>query len=414
MSYLSQGGCLHIAVVFFGLGHSGFLNAATPSFLERHKLSGGWDGKRDAWAQQGYEFSFEYHTELFGNASGGKRRGVAFEGFGHAVMDVDLDRAFGWSNTDFRVSSLWLHGTSPSGKYVGDDLALSYIDGFDSLRLYETWVEKSFWQNHFSVRVGNLLADEEFCAAGYGYIFLNSSFGWPAFISGSTLNTGPAFFIPGLGTRLRYEPNENWYLQAAIYDGDTFDDADGDPTVNPHGFHFHLSEEQGYLSMYEVGYRFNQDADAAGLPGHYRVGVWHHTGNFPDHNGLTIHGDNWGLYFAGDQMLWREQDDQGLGLFYRAGGSPRNRNRFEWAMDGGLSYQGLFPGRDGDIAGIGVAFARHSADLATDHEMAIEATYSIRLTPAIYLQPDIQWIHHPGGGGISDAWVFGVRIGFEF
>ena len=74
MSYLSQGGCLHIAVVFFGLGHSGFLNAATPSFLERHKLSGGWDGKRDAWAQQGYEFSFEYHTELFGNASGGKRR----------------------------------------------------------------------------------------------------------------------------------------------------------------------------------------------------------------------------------------------------------------------------------------------------------------------------------------------------
>ena len=83
-------------------------------------------------------------------------------------------------------------------------------------------------------------------------------------------------------------------------------------------------------------------------------------------------------------------------------------------MDGGLSYQGLIPGRDGDIAGIGVAFAQHSADLTTDHEMAIEATYSIRLTPAIYLQPDVQWIHHPGGGGISDAWVVGLRIGFEF
>ena len=414
MEFLSWTIRLCVAVAFLVLELSSSLNAATPSFWERDQLSGDWSGKRDAWAQQGYEFSFEYHTELFGNISGGKRRGVAFEGLGHAMMDVDLERAFGWSSTVFRISSLWLHGTSPSSRFVGDDLAVSYIDGFDSLRLYETWIEKTFWENRLSVRAGNLLADEEFCAAGYGYIFLNAAFGWPTFISGNTLNSGPAFFVPGLGGRLRYELNESWYLQAGIYDGDTFDDANGDPNVNPHGFHFRLGKDQGYLSMYEMGFRSNQDKGAAGLPGHYRVGGWHHTGNFSDHDGLTTHGDNWGLYFAGDQMLWREEGEQGLGLFYRVGGSPRDRNKFEWAMDGGLSYQGLIPGRDRDIAGIGVAFAQHSADLTTDHEMAIEATYSIRLTPAIYLQPDVQWIHHPGGGGISDAWVVGLRIGFEF
>ena len=135
-------------------------------------------------------------------------------------------------------------------------------------------------------------------------------------------------------------------------------DTSGNPAVNPHGFHFHLSKDQGYLSMYEVGYRSNQDVGDKGLPGHYRIGGWHHSGNFSDHDGLTTHGDNWGLYFAADRMLWREQDEQGLGLFYRVGGSPHNRNQFEWAMDGGLSYQGLLPGRDDDIAGLGVAFAK--------------------------------------------------------
>ena len=46
------------------------------------------------------------------------------------------------------------------GQYAGDELTVSNIDAYDGLRLYEVFTEKSFGK--LNVRMGNLLADEEF------------------------------------------------------------------------------------------------------------------------------------------------------------------------------------------------------------------------------------------------------------
>ena len=41
--------------------------------------------------------------------------------------------------------------------------------------------------------------------------------------------------------------------------------------------------------------------------------------------------------------------------------------------------------------------------------------HRIQFTPAIYLQPDIQWVNRPSGDtNTSDALVFGLRVGFTF
>ena len=388
----------------------------TPSFWERDTLTGDWNGLRSSWAEKGVELSLEYHAETMGVLSGGTRRGVVYEGLCHGTLDADLERLIGWRKLSFRISTLWTHGASPSGKLIGDDLTASYIDAYDGLRLYELWFDQVFWDDHFSLRVGNLLSDEEFSAAGYGYILMNAAFGQPAHISANTLNTGPAFWMAGLGTRLRYNPTKKWYAQAAIYDGDTFDDPGGNPAINQSGLHFHLSGQQGWLTMYEAGHLLNQEDGDTGLPGWYRVGGWLHTGAFNDHDGITQHDNNWGLYFAGDQMVWREaaNDDQGLGIFYRIGGGPENRSQFKWVMDTGLNYKGLFPSRNEDVASLGFAYAKHSDDLVTDHEMAIEGTYSIQVTPWMTVQPDVQWISRPGGGTTPDAWVAGLKAIFSF
>jgi porin len=391
--------------------------SAQDNIWDREQLSGDWGGKRSAWAAAGYEFSFSYDVEVFRNASGGTSKGTVIEGLGYGALDIDLEKATGWSRADFRISTLWTHGASPTGKHVGDELTVSNMDAYDGLRLYEVWIDKSVGKN--SVRFGNLLADEEFGGTEYGGVFFNDAFGQPAFWGANTLNTGPAFNVTALGFRYRRNFTDAWYAQAAVYDGDTFDSASGDATLNQHGTHFELGNGQGWTSLYEIGRNgFNTD-NGSGLPGWYRVGAWHHSTSFSKHDGTNGEG-NWGLYGIADKMLWREEGDgdQGLGSFLRFGTGQRDRSRFHWVLDTGLSYTGLLPGRDEDVAGLGFVYAKHSGGITSavkSHEAVIEATYRIQLTPAIYLQPDIQWINRPSGDNTtSDALVFGLRAGFNF
>jgi porin len=133
--------------------------------------------------------------------------------------------------------------------------------------------------------------------------------------------------------------------------------------------------------------------------------------------------------------------DQGLGVFLRLSGSPGDRNQVAFYADGGLTYKGLLPGRDDDVLGLGLAYARISGSATDrdrdarllgnpnqpvrDFEAAIELTYRAPLTPWWTVQPDLQYIIHPGGNianpnapsngrSIPDALVGGVRTTIAF
>ena len=171
------------------------------------------------------------------------------------------------------LSGMDLHGAG-SGSRSGDMLGVSNIEGYGSVRLYESWVEKQFAGESLSLRVGLLLADEEFSTLETTDPFLNATFGWPEFISMNTVNTGPAFYIPALGLRLLWEPSEAWYGQVGVFDGDTFDSPESDDTVNRHGLHLELGNSQGTFGMVEVGYRHNQAEDIDDLSGTYKLVGW--------------------------------------------------------------------------------------------------------------------------------------------
>ena len=52
---------------------------------------------------------------------------------------------------------------------------------------------------------------------------------------------------------------------------------------------------------------------------------------------------------------------------------------------------------------------------AHDHEAVVELTYQYALTPWLQLQPDLQYIIHPGSSAaLKDAFVQGVRAGVRF
>jgi porin len=195
---------------------------------------------------------------------------------------------------------------------------------------------------------------------------------------------------------------------------------------------------------------------ASGLPGTVKLGAWVHTGSFADQRfnaqgGLLAassanplqHAGNFAVYGVIEQMLWRADGsggDHGLNFFLRASAAPRDRNPVNLYFDTGLTFKGPIASRPDDTVGIGFAFGRISPqagasdrDLVTltgtpmpirDYEAAIELTYQVQLTQDWSLQPDLQYITHPGGhvpnslapgiSSIPNATVIGARSILKF
>ena len=414
----------------------------------RDYLTGDWGGGRNDLSAKGIDFSFGYTGEVMSNRSGGMDIGSVYNGLGEFGVDLDLQKLTpGWNAGSFRINSIWLHGRSPSEYYTGDVMALSNIDGHDSIRLFEVWWMQRFFEQRLTLQAGNMLVDEDFTVNDMGGLFLNSAFGWPQFITANSGTVVPAFFASAPGIRLGFEPNSKWMAQAGIYDADSFDSSTGDPEINERGTHIEVSGDQGYFIAYEAGYRLNQSEGDSGLPGTYKLGGWYHTGDFDDLyrdiNGNVsivtgiaprVHDGNYGFYASAEQLVWCESagSDQGLGLFGRLGFGPQDRSEYDWVVDGGFNYTGLISSRDEDVFGVGVIWANVSDDMRrqqradrdingtaipaiSDHEIAIEATYYADINPWWSIQPSVQYIIHPGGSSeLPNAFVIGLRSSLTF
>jgi porin len=110
-------------------------------------------------------------------------------------------------------------------------------------------------------------------------------------------------------------------------------------------------------------------------------------------------------------------------------------------VDAGLTYQGLLPSRQLDLMGVAPSYskignaARGLAGDAVlfagveqpmrDYETVLEVTYQVQIAPWCVLQPDLQFIFHPGdhiaipfpvspGQPIPNALVLGLRSAIAF
>jgi porin len=164
------------------------------------------------------------------------------------------------------------------------------------------------------------------------------------------------------------------------------------------------------------------------------------TGNTPTKD------DNWIISIVGEQYLWtpegasvprakggRKEDffvpaqdfttnPPGIGLFYRLGYTPEDRNPYNWNLSGGLGARGIIPGRPLDRMGIGIYAMFASDDLndskfldgQLDDETGIEAFYNFAITPWLQLSADVQWIDPGIKASDDDTWVLGTRLFTRF
>ena len=327
------------------------------------------------------------------------------------------------------VSSLTLTGRGPTEKFLGDFLAASNLEGHASTRLYSWWLEAS--RDDWSLRAGALLADEEFTGTEAGATLCNSAFGWPAFVSANTVNTGPAFFVAAPGVRFERKFGETAAWRLGVYDGDTFDSSIGDTAATRHGLHYGLGGAQGFFGISEAEFTPAESANS------FKVGAWTHTAKFADvrddESGRRLaatgadprlHRGNYGVYGVIERTLAGKSGETGhVTSSIRGGLAPKDRNTLGYAVDAAVAATGLIPGRAKDLTALGFVHASFSprfaanaraadpASPAPDFEQVVELNHTVTLGDHFSVQPDLQYIRHPGGSTAQrDAFVFLLRV----
>ncbi|MCJ2059866.1 carbohydrate porin [Methylobacterium sp. J-048] len=414
-------------------------------------------GLRPELKVRGIEYSLTYIADVLGNPTGGLRQGAIVEDRLNLRLNLDLDRLASWEGATIHANAYFIHGTGLSRYYVGDLLTTSVIEALPSSRLYVLWFDQSLMDGQLGLRIGQQAADSEFFVSQTATLFVNSTFGWPAITGLDLPSGGPAYPLSAPAIRAKYVPGNGFSLQVGLYDGDPAgaNRPGQDPEaqrLNRTGTNFRTNDPA--LIVAEATYAFNIEPGAKGLPGDITLGGWQHFGRFdslryditgvpladPNATGIgrPLRG-NAGLYAIYDQTLYREagKDDEGLGFFVRAAYSPTRSSLVDAYVDTGLAYKGLFEGRDDDTVGLSLAYARISDDARRADrdtilytgipmprrraETVLEATYQAVVVPGFTVQPDVQYVFHPGAGvagpdgrRLRNAAVLGVRATVQY
>lgn len=438
----------------------------TTNLWTRSNLLGDMGGLRTALWNAGITFGLQDVNEVWGNVSGGIRRGADYNGLTLISVGLDTQRALGWDGGTINVSALQIRGRSLSNDNLLNLQTVSGILAQPTTRLWEVWYQQSFLDGLFDVKLGQQSIDQEFITSQYSSLFLNTMMGWPMLPSADLYAGGPAYPLSSLGVRFRIQPASGLTALAGVFadnpPGGPFDDDSQLRGSTRWGGNFNL--RTGALFIAELQYALNQPSNgdmdygtrASGLPGTYKLGMWFDTARFPDqrfdNTGLSLadpassgvafmRRHNFSIYGVVDQMIWRPSDDsaRALGVFARLMGAPGDRNLIDFSVNAGVVLKAPLPDRDNDSFGVGFGIAKISqgargldADTASftgtafpvrTTETFIEVTYQYQVAPWWQVQPDFQYVFNPGGGilnpnnpakRVGNAAIFGLRNTITF
>jgi porin len=423
------------------------------NILNQQRLLGEFKDYRPKAETNGVVLTLQSISDLLGNVKGGQKEGGTYSGLLNLGLAADLEKAVGWGGASFKNTWLWLYGNDVSQKFIGNAFAASTIAGQPAFRCYELWLQQNAFHDAVSLRGGLIPFDTEFMISDTASVFLNPAFGPMALVTLNLPNGGPQYPMATPGVRLALQPTSWLTLRSAFMQANTFEQVN-----NIHNFNWNFGNSGGLLNLNEAAVTWNKDAGAKGLPGTAKAGCWFQTGQGPQQGGDDVfaYGSptsvaySSGFYGIIDQQLYRPStktpDDysrknpfvtnkdavpacdcslKGLYAFTQIGFDPHQVSVSSFYTSAGLVYTGLIPTRDADRIGISFAYADISSYLknkaveagacGASFEAVAELTYSIRLAPAIAIQPDLQYILHPGGTcDYGNALVVGMRAVVDF
>lgn len=359
-------------------------------------------------AARGLEFTLTYYPDLTWSSFGSP----AFSSMYIASLDIYTSKAgLPLSNGQIHFTTTGFTGLSYSTPANHSVRAES--GGLnDEFRIFELWYGHKF-SSELELRLGKIYPWVKFASHQTSGIFSNLIFDYPG-VYGTTVATGN--FLPyanaPLGMQVIYTPSTRHQFLLNVADGKD------DPTG---GFDVKLSDislngDDGIEILAEYAF-LDHSPDPKKLPGYYKIGFQGNTGLFTDFSTSLSSRGNYGGYITLEKMLYAEPDteiprSQGLFAFAKLSNVWGNNSIVNFVGSAGLSYAGLIPGRDRDMAGIGFGYSsfnsaasRYYADLfggkPSSYESILEAVYLAQLTPWLMLIGSYQYIINPSSFGYT-------------
>ena len=399
----------------------------------------------------GLTLNAEEASEVFGNLTGGIRRGAEYDGRTLITLELDTEKAGAWSGGTVHASALQIHGRNISTDNLAVLQTVTNVNAERANRLWALWYKQKLPGVDADVKIGQISVDEDFIVDDNSALFISSAMGFPTLPANDLYAGAPVYPLSALGARVQAKPIEHVRLLAGVFDdnppaGPFFDDPQ---TRGSEASGTRFSLRTGALWFAEVQY----EASFGSLAGTYKLGGWYDSGRFPDRRfdtaGLSLaapdstgmprlHRGDYSIYAIADQTLW-QHGDRKLSGFARAMGAPADRNLVDFSFDAGVVLAAPFEGRKDDQVGLGYGLANVSGRAAAldrdtglflgtpypvrSREQFIELTYAAQITSHWQLQPDFQYVIDPGGGipnpahparRIGDEAIVGLRTTFKF
>ena len=406
---------------------------------DRNTLFGGHDSARSDWYDKGLSLDAQLTQVYQGVTSGGSVQGNGNDAYnGLFEVNAYLDTAkLGWWSGGVLATTVQTGYGSPLTGEVGGISPVNMTPFWPDPNQSTTEVTEYYLTQglpHDIVMIlGRIDATNFLDTNSYANIpeaqFFNASLNndllWGELL---TFSTYAALFIVPV--------NENLSIATGAWTPETEpDDVGGDwgsygAVITPI-FSYHIGGEAGKA---QVTYAYASNDTAPWNPYFSPNALTDITGSRP---GIDSKDGNWLITANVEQHLWTPQSQKanyaggtqdfansppGIGLFYRFGYSPENRNAYNMTMSGGLGARGIIPGRPNDRMGFG-AYAMFVSDdfkdasfildELADDEFGLEAYYNFAVTPWLQISADVQWVDQ-GISTSDDAWVVGSRLTIRF
>jgi carbohydrate-selective porin OprB len=348
----------------------------------------------------GVTFGGSYLADASAVLSGGLHRSSVFRGLLSLNVTIDPEPVLGIKGGTFFAEYLFHHGPNGSAD-TGDLQGYSSIDAGRFSRAGEIWYEQKFLKDCLRMKIGQVDANSEFAFVSSAKNFIHSSAGFSP-----TIANLPTYPNPDLSVNLFAYPTSWFYAGAGVYAGSLRE--------------FSSTDLHHPYLLGEIG--FTQKGSGHFGPGRIAAGFWHDTETLDRFDGGRENGTS-GAYAVAEQQIWKKQPDKaddtkGVSLFAQYGYADAQVSDFNHHFAFGADAAGMVPGREQDEAGLYCSWARLSRAFGSNFahdEIAIEGFYRFQVTGFWSVQPDLQWIDHPGGhASPSHACVATLRLVTSF
>lgn len=413
-------------------------SAAGPFDASSPFLLGDWNGRRQAWADDGVQLDFGHVSETAHNFAGGDAKLTRYTEQWTLGATLDLERRFGWTGTGLRVVFSDRNGRDlGADAHIGNSLLLQEVYGRGQTWWLSTLAYRQSWlDGRVDWSLGKMPVGSDFAAFSCDFQNLTFCGAQPGNLVGDYWLNWP---VSPWATRLQLDAGNGvqWRIGAYQVDAKYVDEKWArrnawKPYV-PGG-------TDGWLVPLEVGWT----PRPGGLPGSYKVGAWRSSAGAPDLRGSAMavetqatprmRDSRYGMYVNVEQKLTGGSESAGLSVFLNASQADRSTSRTDRQIAAGLRYRGL-PGRPDDVVGLALGATHHNAryydaflrrngsDWQTEsrahvgrgEEYVCELMYDWMPLRSVRLRPNLQYIHHPGGTSANDdAVILGLKTSIAF